>query len=47
MAKEELKVEKGSILEKEEKFEDVEAPELSDKEKTYLSNLQTRPGLSR
>ncbi len=42
MVKEELKVKKGSVLEEEEKFEDIEAPELSDKEKIYLSNLQTK-----
>ena len=42
MVKEELKVKKGSVLEEEEKFEDVEAPKLTDKERIYLSNLQTK-----
>lgn len=39
----EPEVEKGSILEKKEgEFEDIEKPQYTDREKTYLGNLQTR-----
>ena len=42
MAKNKEKIEKGSILEKEVEFEIIETPDYTDKEKTYLSNLQKR-----